>query len=87
MPHRTDAETVIARLRAHGLVPPGTTVRLVSGHRGAAKAGRPVWKAVDGVTGEDLRIASRTAMRPLAAQRHWALSREDGTTFVEPEQT
>lgn len=83
MPQRSDSETVIARLRAHGLVPPRTTVRLV---RCARTADSSKWKAVDGVTGADLGIASATAMRAMAAQRHWALSHANGTTFVEPEQ-
>lgn len=81
MPQRSDSETVIARLRAHGLVPPGITVRLV---RGPKRSG-PAWLAVDGVSGQPLGISSATAMRTMAAQRRWSLSRTGDTVFVEPE--
>lgn len=77
------SEHLVRRLRAHGLVPAGTAVRIEV----VTLARPPVpvrWKAVNAVTGEDLGAASCHYIGVLAASRQWRLARCGTMVMVEP---
>jgi hypothetical protein len=84
VPSRSDSEVIIRRLKAHGLVPEHVPARTASGHRGASKAGKVIWVAVDG-SGNPLGVASYYPVRLLAGTRRWSFKQEDGVTLVEPD--
>jgi hypothetical protein len=83
VPSRSDSEVIIRRLKAHGLVPEHVPARTASGRRGASKAGKVIWVAVDG-SGRPLGVASYYPVRLLVSIRRWSFRQAGGVTYVEP---
>jgi len=78
--------TVIRRLRAHGLIPPGVPAGVERVKRSPRMRQEGAWAwYVTGPGGQHLNIGSRFAMVDLLAYRHWDITTDDdGKTHITP---
>jgi hypothetical protein len=81
------SDSVIRRLRAHGLVPAGELVTLATAGPRLPSGALVSWLAVHPVTGASYMVASRFPVAEVAASRQWMLRRgeEPGVVMVVPE--
>jgi hypothetical protein len=77
MATRPPGEVIVARLRAHKMLPPGAPARVV-------RAGR-YWAVADPASGRDYRLGSYVPAKAVAAARRWRFRSEGGVTLVEPD--
>jgi hypothetical protein len=72
---------VVARLRAHRLVPGDAPVRVVQLGAGSRTGGWR-WRAVHAVSGEDFGVGSRLSINRLYRERDWAVTAEEAGRHV-----